>query len=92
MSTRVSTDVNECKIPGICSQVCYNTKGSFKCICRVGYNLEPDRRSCKAIGKYTAIIFLLESQTQPYACKNIFYLQNYDKIFFKGLIQGFQQY
>lgn len=88
----VSTDVDECKISGICSQVCYNTKGSFKCICRLGYNLEPDRRSCKAIGKYTAIIFLLGSQTQLYVWRNIFCLQNYDKKFFKGLIEGFQQY
>ena len=46
----VLTDVDECKIPGMCSQLCLNTKGSFKCYCRAGYFMEPDKRTCKAIG------------------------------------------
>ena len=44
-------DINECAIPGVCSQICTNTKGSFKCSCVAGYYLEPDRRTCKADGE-----------------------------------------
>ena len=36
---RVS-DVDECKLFGVCSQNCNNTKGSFKCSCLPGYETE----------------------------------------------------
>ena len=32
-------DTNECDPPGLCSQQCINTKGSFKCQCEEGYTL-----------------------------------------------------
>eukprot|EP00916_Digyalum_oweni_P010684 GHVL01017809.1.p1 GENE.GHVL01017809.1~~GHVL01017809.1.p1 ORF type:complete len:900 (-),score=79.94 GHVL01017809.1:617-3316(-) len=40
-------DVDECKIPGVCSQKCVNTKGSYKCDCLPGYTLE-QHHLCKA--------------------------------------------
>ena len=43
-------DVNECNEFGSCSQICENTKGSFKCHCIDGYMIEPDKRTCKAVG------------------------------------------
>lgn len=45
-------DIDECNIPGFCSQLCENTVGSFKCSCVEGYTRNPDHeRTCKAIGK-----------------------------------------
>lgn len=45
------TDVNECAEEGYCSQGCTNSEGAFQCWCEAGYELRPDRRSCKALGK-----------------------------------------
>lgn len=47
----VPTDVNECAEEGYCSQGCTNSEGAFQCWCEAGYELRPDRRSCKALGK-----------------------------------------
>ena len=49
-------DINECEIPGICSQVCRNTKGSFKCSCLEGYVLDLDGRKCRSSGKYAPFL------------------------------------
>lgn len=42
-------DVNECKeVPGVCSQNCFNTPGSYSCKCdRTYYDREPDGHTCK---------------------------------------------
>lgn len=47
-------DVNECAEEGYCSQGCTNSEGAFQCWCEAGYELRPDRRSCKALGKVGA--------------------------------------
>lgn len=44
-------DFNECEIPGKCSQICHNTKGSYYCKCVDGYNLAINKHSCKALSK-----------------------------------------
>lgn len=44
-------DVNECAEEGYCSQGCTNSEGGFQCWCEQGYELRPDKRSCKALGK-----------------------------------------
>ncbi|KAL8625703.1 hypothetical protein ACOMHN_043978 [Nucella lapillus] len=46
-STTECVDINECLIPGQCSQRCENTKGNYKCHCLPGYSLEKDGY-CKA--------------------------------------------
>ena len=46
-----ATDVNECAEEGYCSQGCTNSEGAFQCWCEAGYELRPDQRSCKALGK-----------------------------------------
>lgn len=46
-----STDVNECLNPGICSQICINLKGGYKCECHNGYQMDPTSGVCKAVGK-----------------------------------------
>ena len=42
-------DINECDIPGTCSQKCENTKGSYKCSCHEGYYMDPALQTCKAL-------------------------------------------
>lgn len=44
-------DLNECDPPGLCSQHCTNTKGSYFCSCAPGYILESDKHTCKALSK-----------------------------------------
>ena len=47
-SDTACTDVNECETAGVCSQICTNTKGSYKCDCISGYELVKNR-FCKAL-------------------------------------------
>lgn len=47
----VFSDIDECKIPGSCSQICINTKGSHKCECEPGYHIDMiNHHYCKASG------------------------------------------
>ena len=39
-------DINECDVIGKCSQICNNTKGSYKCSCKSDYVLSPNGRNC----------------------------------------------
>ncbi|KAG1681877.1 putative vitellogenin receptor [Nymphon striatum] len=41
-------NLNECEEWGHCSQLCVNTKGSFKCSCRPTFRLEPDGKRCRS--------------------------------------------
>lgn len=43
------TDKDECKEWGHCDQQCVNTDGSYKCLCHVGFILQGDNRTCRAI-------------------------------------------
>lgn len=43
-------DIDECSLPGYCSQLCKNSEGSFKCGCQPGYYLDiDDQATCRAI-------------------------------------------
>lgn len=43
----VASDIDECGLrPGPCAQLCDNDPGSFRCGCRQGFILDPDRRTC----------------------------------------------
>lgn len=44
------TDKNECKEFGVCSHICNNTKGSYKCSCHKYFSRIND--TCKADSKY----------------------------------------
>lgn len=48
--SKTCEDIDECRIPGFCSQHCYNTRGSFRCWCDPEYRLDADQRTCKATG------------------------------------------
>lgn len=58
-------DQNECEPPGLCSQTCTNTKGSYFCSCVPGYKLTGDH-FCKAYSK--SII----SQNEQFSYRQIF--------------------
>ncbi len=47
-------DINECLNPGICSQICINLKGGYKCECHNGYQMDPTTGVCKAVGESLA--------------------------------------
>ncbi|XP_016104637.1 low-density lipoprotein receptor-related protein 2-like [Sinocyclocheilus grahami] len=46
--SKTCEDIDECHPPGVCSQHCFNERGSFRCHCQDGYTLEADGRTCKA--------------------------------------------
>ncbi|CAG5867065.1 unnamed protein product [Menidia menidia] len=50
-------NINECMNPGICSQICINLKGGYKCECHNGYQMDPATGVCKAVGKEPCLIF-----------------------------------
>ena len=52
-----AADIDECQIPGSCSQTCTNTKGSFKCECLEGYMRDPaDPTFCKAMEVHASLL------------------------------------
>lgn len=46
-------DVDECEgwSPGVCSQLCINTIGSYQCACKPGYIMDVDGHQCTVTGK-----------------------------------------
>ncbi|TKS86494.1 Latent-transforming growth factor beta-binding protein 2 [Collichthys lucidus] len=39
--------INECLLPGICKNAeCLNTKGSYRCMCKPGFMLDPESKHC----------------------------------------------
>lgn len=51
-------DIDECQIPGSCSQICINDKGSFKCECHHGYMRDPrNNTKCKATEGHASLLF-----------------------------------
>ncbi|XP_048587507.1 hemicentin-1 isoform X2 [Nematostella vectensis] len=40
-------DIDECQFPGACSHICQNGYGTFRCICRPGFYLLDDERTCE---------------------------------------------
>uniref|UniRef100_A0A673GQR4 Low density lipoprotein receptor-related protein 4 n=1 Tax=Sinocyclocheilus rhinocerous TaxID=307959 RepID=A0A673GQR4_9TELE len=50
-------NVDECADEGYCSQGCTNIEGGFHCWCVQGYELRPDKRSCKALGPEPVLLF-----------------------------------
>jgi len=53
-------DVDECKIPGMCSQICDNKKGGYKCSCHEGYEWDTADHRCRATGNLTAYVCLCQ--------------------------------
>lgn len=49
--SKTCEDIDECNPLGLCSQQCFNERGSYRCHCLDGYTLEADQRTCKASGK-----------------------------------------
>ncbi|XP_053545135.1 epidermal growth factor-like protein 8 [Bombina bombina] len=50
-------DIDECRRPSHpCSQLCINTRGSFRCDCRPGFTLSEDGKTCKEKKKLPPIL------------------------------------
>ena len=55
MEFYVIADIDECDLgTATCSQICYNTEGSYTCSCHEGYYLHTDARTC--MGKIFTIL------------------------------------
>ena len=51
-------DINECLVPGSCSQFCLNNNGSYKCSCAAGYLIDPRNLTrCKAAEGHASLLF-----------------------------------
>lgn len=48
MHVSLYTDIDECA-SSPCDHTCINTPGSFVCICRDGYELNSDGRTCSCM-------------------------------------------
>ncbi|XP_066526626.1 low-density lipoprotein receptor-related protein 1-like isoform X2 [Hoplias malabaricus] len=55
---QICNDVNECAQFGVCSHICNNTKGSYKCSCHRNFNRL--HNSCKAGGTERQVLFLAD--------------------------------
>jgi len=51
-------DLDECELPGSCSQTCKNEKGTFFCSCNPGYLLQEDKHTCKALNSTSAFLLI----------------------------------
>uniref|UniRef100_A0AAR2JKN9 EGF-like domain-containing protein n=1 Tax=Pygocentrus nattereri TaxID=42514 RepID=A0AAR2JKN9_PYGNA len=56
---QICTDVNECKQFGVCSHICNNTKGSYKCSCHRNFNRV--NNGCKAGGTERQVLYLADN-------------------------------
>ena len=67
--TKTCIDTNECSPPGVCSQLCTNTKGGKKdtkgyyCSCAPGYILDHDKSLCKADNRSSAFLVISNRRT-----------------------------
>ncbi|XP_071103874.1 low-density lipoprotein receptor-related protein 2-like [Haliotis cracherodii] len=61
--TKVCIDTDECAVPGACSQLCTNTKGSFKCSCGPYYDLMPDGVHCQA-NRNSSLLYIMVATQQ----------------------------
>ena len=47
------SDKDECRINnGGCNQTCINTRGSYHCLCKSGFKLDSDGKSCNCKFKH----------------------------------------
>lgn len=54
-------DINECQIHGICKKTdCLNTRGSYRCMCKLGYMMDPSMSHCvsdKAVSEVQGLCY-----------------------------------
>ncbi|KAG7204450.1 hypothetical protein KM043_004885 [Ampulex compressa] len=62
INNRTCNEIDECQIYGTCDQRCVNSVGSYTCACEDGYNLQENKRTCKADGGEALMIFSAKSE------------------------------
>ncbi|XP_059222428.1 putative vitellogenin receptor isoform X2 [Stomoxys calcitrans] len=51
-------DIDECvEQYGVCSQMCVNTPGRYRCLCDEGYRLREDNHTCEAVGEEALLLY-----------------------------------
>lgn len=66
--SKTCEDIDECQPPGLCSQHCFNERGSFRCHCQDGYTLEADQRTCKVSGECVCVCMPVCACECVYVC------------------------
>ena len=75
------SDIDECQTLGMCSQICNNTKGSYKCSCMEGYAVEPvNHHRCKALGPEPSLLFANRYELRQLHLEKMEYRQIIDKL------------
>ncbi|XP_060685182.1 collagen and calcium-binding EGF domain-containing protein 1 isoform X1 [Hemiscyllium ocellatum] len=69
-------DIDECfKSNGtVCSQICLNTPGSYKCACKEGFHLKEDGKTCsksESAGQYIKSDTVMKAGTCSTTCEDI---------------------
>ena len=81
-SSTICEDIDECLVPGTCSQVCRNLKGDYKCECFADYTLT-SQHYCKAFGAPRPELLLsMRSELRSYHLDthNYFSVANGDQV------------
>ena len=61
-------DIDECSMFSPCEQVCSNTVGSFKCLCRPGFVLQNDNTLCEGICTESDSHFVIRATLSIFRC------------------------
>ena len=63
----VFLDIDECLLKiDKCSQLCTNTKASYECSCKTGYQLQADKRTCTGTEHLSDLFSILSSSSFLY--------------------------
>ncbi|KAG9486741.1 hypothetical protein GDO78_006887 [Eleutherodactylus coqui] len=79
-SDEMNCHIDECQNPGICSQICVNLKGGYKCECSKGYQMDLSSGVCKAVGREPCLIFTNRRDIRKFGLERKEYIQLVDKL------------
>lgn len=65
---------------GICDQKCRNTPGSYHCYCDSKYELQDDKRTCKAIGGEAILLFSAKKEIRAIYLQSKLYFPMVQKL------------
>ncbi|XP_049944498.1 vitellogenin receptor-like [Schistocerca serialis cubense] len=73
VNEKYCSDIDECKMYGICSQKCRNTHGSYECFCDQGYTLQSDNHTCTVNEGEAVLLFSTKTEVRVYFMRNEVY-------------------
>ncbi|XP_049769359.1 putative vitellogenin receptor [Schistocerca cancellata] len=73
VNEKYCSDIDECKMYGICSQKCRNKHGSYECFCDQGYTLQSDNHTCTVNEGEAVLLFSTKTEVRVYFMRNEVY-------------------